>query len=133
MPSRTIAIGDIHGCSATLIALLHAIGPGPHDLIVTLGDYINRGADTRGVLDRLIERIYLLRCQLIHGAATCGGKLNRTALRRSTKMLSHLMPAVLLVIIDHGADEDWGLLCYPPMESRFVPSANGRFVPSKPR
>jgi hypothetical protein len=75
------------------------------------------------VLDRLIERIYLLRCQLIHGAATYGGKLNRTALRRSTQMLGRLMPAVLLVIIDHGADEDWGSLCYPPMESRFVPSA----------
>jgi hypothetical protein len=69
------------------------------------------------LLDRLIERIYLLRCQLIHGAATCGGKLNRTALRRSTRMLWHLMPAVLLVIIDHGSDEDWGPLCYPPMES----------------
>lgn len=85
------------------------------------------------LLDRLVERIYLLRCQLIHGAATCGGKLNRTALRRSTQMLWHLMPAVLLVIIDHGADEDWGLLCYPPMESRLVPAAKGRFISSRPR
>src|SRR5262249_49890176 len=40
------------------------------------------------VLERLLERIYLLRCQLIHGAATCGGKLNRTALRRATAMLA---------------------------------------------
>lgn len=64
---------------------------------------------------RLIERIYLMRCQLVHGAATFGGKLNRQSLDRCTKMLRHLLAAVLLVIIDHGADEDWGEMCYPPI------------------
>jgi serine/threonine protein phosphatase 1 len=54
MTPRTIAIGDIHGCSLALEALLAAIGPRPEDVIVTLGDYINRGPDSRGVLDRLI-------------------------------------------------------------------------------
>jgi serine/threonine protein phosphatase 1 len=55
MPTpRTIAIGDVHGCSAALDAVLDAIGPQPDDLIVTLGDYINRGPDSRGVLERLI-------------------------------------------------------------------------------
>src|SRR4051794_4005668 len=53
--ARTIAIGDIHGCSAALDALLDAIEPGADDVIVTLGDYINRGPDSRGVLDRLIK------------------------------------------------------------------------------
>ena len=51
---RTIAIGDIHGCSAALEALMEAIRPLPADTIVTLGDYIDRGPDSRGVLDRLI-------------------------------------------------------------------------------
>ena len=54
MSDRTIAIGDIHGCSATLDALLAAIAPGPEYVIVTLGDYINPGAGQPGVLDRLI-------------------------------------------------------------------------------
>jgi serine/threonine protein phosphatase 1 len=54
MQPRTIAIGDIHGCSRALNALLAAIDPRPDDVIVTLGDYINRGPDSRGVLDRLI-------------------------------------------------------------------------------
>src|SRR5271155_2093456 len=54
MQPRTIAIGDIHGCSRALDALLAAIGPRPEDVIVTLGDYVNRGPDSRGVLDRLI-------------------------------------------------------------------------------
>ncbi len=67
------------------------------------------------ILDRLLERIYLLRCQLMHGAATHGGKLNRIPLRRCVMMLGHLLPAVILVLADHGADEDWGEMCYPPL------------------
>ncbi len=55
MAGRTIAIGDIHGCSAALTALLDAICPGPEDVVVTLGDYINRGPDSPGGLDLLIS------------------------------------------------------------------------------
>jgi serine/threonine protein phosphatase 1 len=55
MRPRTIAIGDVHGCAQALEALLEAIRPRPEDVIVTLGDYVNRGPDSRGVLDRLIE------------------------------------------------------------------------------
>src|SRR3954464_12167165 len=63
MPPRTIAIGDIHGCSAALDALLAAIRPRPDDTIITLGDYINRGPDSRGVLTRLID--LGRRCRLV--------------------------------------------------------------------
>jgi hypothetical protein len=66
------------------------------------------------ILDRLMERIYFQRCQLVHGGATSGGRLNRIAVRRCSTMLGHLMPAILLVLIDHGYDQDWGPLCYPP-------------------
>ena len=59
---RTIAIGDVHGCSAALDALLDAIAPTPRDLIVTLGDYVDRGPDSRGVIDRLID--LSARCRL---------------------------------------------------------------------
>lgn len=52
---RTLAIGDIHGCSAALDALLAVVRPEPDDLIITLGDYVDRGPDTRGVLNRLID------------------------------------------------------------------------------
>jgi hypothetical protein len=27
--------------------------------------------------------------------------------------MQRLLPAVLMVWIDHGADEDWGPMCYP--------------------
>ena len=52
--SRLIAIGDIHGCLVALNALLDAVAPQPDDEIVVLGDFIDRGPDSRGVIDRLI-------------------------------------------------------------------------------
>ncbi len=68
------------------------------------------------ILDQVVERIYLMRCQLIHGAATYGGKLNRRSLRHCALMLKHLIPSLLLVLIERGVDEDWGIMCYPPIE-----------------
>ena len=55
VPDRLIAIGDIHGHAGALRRLLEKIQPMPADTIVTLGDCVNRGPDTRGVLDCLIE------------------------------------------------------------------------------
>jgi serine/threonine protein phosphatase 1 len=50
---RTIAIGDVHGCSAALAALVRAIDPTSLDTLVFLGDYIDRGPDSRGVLEQV--------------------------------------------------------------------------------
>lgn len=52
---RILAIGDIHGCSTALRALLDAVQPGADDIVVTMGDYIDRGPDSRGVLSALLE------------------------------------------------------------------------------
>ena len=55
MPARLIAIGDIHGCLAALETLLAAIRPRPDDTLVLLGDYVDRGPNTRGVIERLLQ------------------------------------------------------------------------------
>lgn len=52
---RHLAIGDIHGCSRALDALLGAVAPKSDDLLITLGDYVNRGPDSRGVIERLLR------------------------------------------------------------------------------
>ena len=52
--SRQIAIGDIHGCSTALETLIQAIQPNADDIIITLGDYIDWGPDSHGVLEKLI-------------------------------------------------------------------------------
>ncbi len=54
MSGRLIAIGDIHGCTEALDAILAAISLQADDSLVTLGDYVDRGPDSKGVIDRLI-------------------------------------------------------------------------------
>lgn len=63
MPSRTIAIGDIHGCLAALDRVLAAIEPVASDTLIVLGDYVDRGPDSRGVIARL--RKLAERCRLV--------------------------------------------------------------------
>jgi serine/threonine protein phosphatase 1 len=56
------AIGDVHGRSDLLDRLFSRIdddlvaNPVPRPIHVFLGDYIDRGPDSYGVLDRLIQR-----------------------------------------------------------------------------
>src|SRR5437868_178055 len=45
---RTLAIGDVHGCSAALDHLLELVRPGPDDRLVFLGDYVDRGTPPHG-------------------------------------------------------------------------------------
>jgi len=54
MRSRTIAIGDIHGCKAALDTLIAAIKPAEKDTLVFLGDYVDRGPDSRGVIEAVL-------------------------------------------------------------------------------
>jgi len=56
----TYAIGDIHGCNDLFIKLLAEIRTdaerlGDEPRIVLLGDYVDRGPDSRGVLDTILE------------------------------------------------------------------------------
>ena len=50
-----IAIGDIHGCPLSLDALLEKVAPTAEDTLLFIGDYIDRGPDSKGVIDRLIK------------------------------------------------------------------------------
>ncbi|OGR59621.1 MAG: hypothetical protein A2X36_05395 [Elusimicrobia bacterium GWA2_69_24] len=49
--ARTIIIGDVHGCWRELQILLRKVRPAPEDLLISVGDLICKGPDTRGVLD----------------------------------------------------------------------------------
>ncbi len=55
MPNRTIAIGDVHGHAVALRALLGVVKPTRGDVLVFLGDYINRGPDGKGVVDAILD------------------------------------------------------------------------------
>ena len=68
------------------------------------------------LLEAAFEPVYFLRCQLVHGAATRGGRMNRKSLRNADDFLGWAVPLLLAVVIDRGMDRDWGPLCYPPQD-----------------
>lgn len=51
----SFVIGDIHGCSDELRYLVDALPLQPNDEIIFLGDYIDRGPDSCGVVSYLIK------------------------------------------------------------------------------
>ena len=60
---RLFAVGDIHGCVDELAALMRSIAPGRGDTVVFVGDYVDRGPDSKGVLELLID--LAKHCQLV--------------------------------------------------------------------
>lgn len=56
--NKYLAIGDVHGCSKTLAVLLDLIKSDENLIsreIIFVGDYIDRGPDSKGVVDQIIE------------------------------------------------------------------------------
>lgn len=65
---RLLAFGDIHGCRTQLSTLLEAVAPHEDDRLVFLGDYIDRGPDSAGVIDDLLAlRARGPRCVFLRG------------------------------------------------------------------
>ncbi|MDA8137838.1 MAG: metallophosphoesterase family protein [Desulfobacteraceae bacterium] len=53
---KLFAIGDIHGCYLQLVKLMERLAfDARHDTLVFLGDYINRGPQSRQVIDFLLQ------------------------------------------------------------------------------
>ena len=65
--ARRLVMSDIHGCLKTFIALIKNIAPTKNDQLFILGDYIDRGPSSAGVLDYILNlktegySLYLLR------------------------------------------------------------------------
>ena len=64
---KMIAIGDIHGCARTLDGLLRQLIPEPDDHLIFIGDYMDRGPDSKGVIDRLLALAEEQRCTFLRG------------------------------------------------------------------
>jgi len=52
---KIFAIGDIHGCLSKLVAMLNIIPVTKEDKIVFVGDYIDRGSESKGVVDFVMD------------------------------------------------------------------------------
>lgn len=62
-------------------------------------------------LSIIMDRLYTLRNQLVHGGATWNGSLNREQLRDACGILGSLLPIVILLMMQHGT-EVWGDAAY---------------------
>jgi len=65
--SRKLAIGDIHGCLNSLKTLLTIVAPTAEDTVIMLGDYVDRGPDSNGVIDYLINWPWEAKLVLLKG------------------------------------------------------------------
>jgi len=53
---RTFIVGDVHGCLGMLQRLMDQIGWRPEvDRLIFLGDFIDRGSESRGVVEYVLE------------------------------------------------------------------------------
>ncbi|MDB5076579.1 MAG: metallophosphoesterase [Chloroflexi bacterium] len=65
--SRLLVFGDIHGAISSLSRLLQRLMPTEDDTLLFLGDYIDRGEDSRAVLDLLSNLEQLHSCIFLMG------------------------------------------------------------------
>lgn len=70
--------------------------------------------NVEALLQLVLDRLYILRNQLVHGGATYKSKLNRAQLRHSCQLLQSLLPVFIDMMITHP-EADWGGILYPPV------------------
>jgi len=85
---RILVIGDIHGCHIALDVLLQNIDLTPEDLVVSLGDIVDRGPGSRQCIDILLSLSKTNELVFIRGNheemmldALSGGPMERSWLR----------------------------------------------------
>lgn len=120
---RLIAIGDIHGCNIALKSLIKEINPQPEDIIVTLGDYVDRGPDTRGVIDTLVELGTVTRVVAIRGNHE---EMMLSVLHDGAPHHEWLRHGGVETLDSYGFDGNLDFL--PPEHERFLESLGDYFV-----
>ena len=68
------------------------------------------------VLAIILDRMYTLRNQLIHGGATWNSSVNRDQLRDCSAFLGKLVPFIIQLMMDYP-NTLWGDACYPVVET----------------
>ena len=65
----------------------------------------------------VLERLYVLRNQLVHGGATWNSSVNREQVRDGVRLLSALVPMMLSLMMEATVEqqEGFGPIAYPPL------------------
>lgn len=64
----------------------------------------------------VLDRLFVLRNQLLHGGATYKSKVNREQVKDGADLLGALMPTVVEIMLN-APEEDWGDIYYPVVKS----------------
>jgi hypothetical protein len=64
------------------------------------------------LLGVVLDRLYVLRNQLMHGGATWNSKINRQQVKDACSIMLTLMPLIIAAMMEAN-DENWGEIFYP--------------------
>jgi predicted phosphodiesterase len=117
--TRTLFIGDVHGCAEELDALLAECQYRPGDRVVLVGDLVAKGPDSAGVVRRARER-GLLAVRGNHDAHVLRWHAGKMPEGKKLKP-EHRQ------VLDTLEDEDWAYLEALPLQRHF-PELNVRVV-----
>jgi len=71
--------------------------------------------DTQSVMEVMFNRLYTLRNQILHGATTWNGAVNRSQITQGAEIMGQVVPIVIyLMMNDH--QRVWGDACYPVVD-----------------
>ena len=116
--ARTIVVGDVHGCSAELHALLDRLGVVEGtDALVFVGDLVARGPDTRGVLD-VVRRTGAVVVRGNHEDRLLAWRQAMRAQERGELSLPPDLGRLHLDVAQSLTDDDWALLEATPVMHR---------------
>lgn len=119
--SRSIWIGDVHGCARELSDLLDEVAPTTGDQVVFVGDLVARGPDTPGVI-RLAKQF--------HSQAVLGNHEHRMLLARDAVRQGKRGPRLgpsHQALLTQLSESDWDYLKALPLSLEF-PTHNIRVV-----
>jgi hypothetical protein len=68
------------------------------------------------ILGIVLDRLYVLRNQLIHGGSTYESYVNREQVRDGKRLLMELLPLIITLMMEHK-EVDWGRINFPVIES----------------
>ena len=69
------------------------------------------------LLSIVLDRLFVLRNQLLHGGATYKSQVNRQQVQDGAQLLGALVP-IMIGIMLHAPNEDWGDIYYPVVDSK---------------
>ena len=74
--------------------------------------YCLQDQDVSGMLTLVLDRLYTVRNQLMHGGATYKSRVNRSQVKDACQILSFLVPQIIEIML-RNLQEDWGDIRYP--------------------